>query len=135
VTTTPIFMVLKDTWTMYLHAHAAHWNVTGENFNDHHKFLNSLYDELWDAVDGIAEHIRALDIMVSASVLSGTTVDPGSDWTNIQRILLEDNNTVLRSLVEAFDAASSVNDQGLVNFLAGRLETHAKHGWMLRASS
>lgn len=132
--------VLANTFVMYVHAHIAHWNVEGPDFHDKHAFLGSLYDELWSAVDGIAEHIRACgnfapgtlaDLVEDAYVADN---DPGRNWEGIRQQLLTENGTVVRSLQEAFEAATEADDQGLVNYLAGRLEIHAKHGWMLRAS-
>jgi starvation-inducible DNA-binding protein len=127
-------MVLKETWAMYIHAHAAHWNIIGENFHSHHAFLGEIYSGLWEAVDGIAEHIRALDIPVSATVLTGVSSDPGMNWEGIRQRLLADNEIVVDALKEACEAADEVEDEALCNFLADRLDKHAKLGWMLRAS-
>jgi len=33
----------------------------------------------------------------------------------------------------AFKLASQFDKQGLVNFLADRIDVHNKHGWMLRS--
>ena len=47
--------LLADTYTLYLKTHNYHWNVTGPQFNDLHKFLQSQYEELDDFVDDVAE--------------------------------------------------------------------------------
>ena len=52
---------LADTFVMYMKAHAYHWNVVGSNFPQYHEFLGSLYEELHNAVDPLAEQIRTLD--------------------------------------------------------------------------
>ena len=52
--------VLADTFVMYVHAHGAHWNITGDGFPQYHHFLNELYDELWEALDTVAEEMRAI---------------------------------------------------------------------------
>jgi len=51
--------VLADTFGMYFKAHAYHWNVVGPDFSQYHDFFGKLYEELFGAVDAIAEHIRA----------------------------------------------------------------------------
>jgi starvation-inducible DNA-binding protein len=52
--------VLADTYTLYLKTHNYHWNVTGPMFQTLHLMFETHYNELWIAVDLIAERIRAL---------------------------------------------------------------------------
>ena len=52
--------LLADTYTLYLTTHNFHWNVTGTMFNTLHTMFMVQYTELWNAVDPIAERIRAL---------------------------------------------------------------------------
>ena len=47
--------------------------------------------------------------------------------------LIDANNAVIESLNKAFDIATYSKKQGLCNFLADRLDIHAKHGWQLKA--
>ena len=52
--------VLADTYTLYLKTHNFHWNVEGPMFNTLHLMFMDQYTELWNALDPIAERIRAL---------------------------------------------------------------------------
>ena len=52
--------VLADTYTLYLKTHNFHWNVEGPMFNTLHLMFMDQYTELWNALDLIAERIRAL---------------------------------------------------------------------------
>ena len=52
--------LLADTFTLYITTHNFHWNVTGPMFNTLHTMFMEQYTELWNAVDPIAERIRAL---------------------------------------------------------------------------
>src|SRR5260370_11608896 len=52
--------LLADTYTLYLKTHNFHWNVTGPMFQTLHLMFETQYNELWLAVDLIAERIRAL---------------------------------------------------------------------------
>jgi starvation-inducible DNA-binding protein len=45
---------------LYLKTHNFHWNVTGPRFVELHLLFEQQYNELWMAVDLIAERIRAL---------------------------------------------------------------------------
>jgi starvation-inducible DNA-binding protein len=133
--------VLADTFLMYSHAHIAHWNITGPDFFQYHGFLNDLYGDLWDAIDSIAEHIRSAGGPAPASLgaLLAPAQIPDRDvmatWATIRAQLLRENAVVVADLNDAFAAAIAANDQGCANFIADRLDKHAKHGWMLTVSA
>jgi starvation-inducible DNA-binding protein len=135
--------VHANTFLMYFKAHAFHWNIEGKNFPQYHTFFGDLYEELFAAVDPIAEQIRALDSYAPkslAEMYNHATINEQSDITGneLQKMLnslLEDNTEVISSLNKAFSLADEANEQGLADLIAGRIDTHKKHGWMLRASS
>ncbi len=52
--------LLADSYTLYLMTHNFHWNVTGPQFNSLHNMFMDQYTEQWNALDVIAERIRAL---------------------------------------------------------------------------
>lgn len=52
--------LLADSYTLYLMTHNFHWNVTGPQFNGLHQMFMTQYTEQWNALDMIAERIRAL---------------------------------------------------------------------------
>ena len=52
--------VLADTYSLYLLTHNFHWNVTGPMFQTLHALFQTQYNELWLAVDDVAERIRTL---------------------------------------------------------------------------
>src|ERR1700749_5003906 len=52
--------MLADTYVLYLKTHNYHWNVTGPMFQTLHLMFEQQYNELWLAVDLVAERIRTL---------------------------------------------------------------------------
>ena len=52
--------LLSDEYVLYTKTRNYHWNVTGPQFNDLHKFFESQYEELNEFVDDIAERARQL---------------------------------------------------------------------------
>lgn len=133
--------VLADTFAMYLKAHNYHWNVEGINFPQYHEFFGNLYEELHGAVDPIAEQIRALDsyapgsftrFMELTDIEDEMTVPMAQDMA---RKLLADNEKVLATLNLTFKLADEFDKQGLADFIAGRIDVHSKHAWMLRSIS
>jgi starvation-inducible DNA-binding protein len=131
--------VLADTYAFQLKAHNYHWNVEGPDFPQYHKFLGKLYEEVFDAVDPIAEQIRALDAYVPGSFsrfLELTEIEDELSIPNgveMARRLMVDNQKVIMTLDMAFKLADELDQQGLADFIAGRLDAHKKHGWMLRS--
>lgn len=133
-------IALANTFTMYFQAHSYHWNVEGANFAQYHDFLGDLYGEVYGAVDPLAEQIRALDTYAPISILDilgaatikqdeSRPATPNQMFMNLQT----SNTEVVAALQKAADKANSINNQGLLNFLADRLDKHAKHAWMIRS--
>ena len=131
--------VLADTFGMYFKAHAYHWNVVGPDFSQYHDFFGKLYEELFGAVDTIAEHVRAIDGMAPNNItmlkdlMSLSDADP-SNAMDMFNDLLMTNNLVLVSLMRAYQLADDADELGLANFIQDRIDIHQKHGWMLKAT-
>ena len=54
-------LVLADSYALMALTHLAHWNVEGSHFFSLHEAFQTQYEELFTAVDEIAERVRALD--------------------------------------------------------------------------
>ena len=139
---TALKKVLADTFVMYFKTHTYHWNVEGMFFPQLHEFFGNLYEELYGAVDPIAEHIRAMDSYAPMSLteLKGLstvmeTLSGIPDAKSMVNNLIVDNNTVIISLMQAYQEAEKASELGLSNFLQDRIDIHQKHGWMLKATA
>lgn len=135
-------IALANTFVMYFKAHSYHWNVEGMFFSQYHKFFGKLYDELHTAVDPFAEQIRAIDgygpVSLATIARYATVSEDISKPAELREMinnLITANDQVIESLNKVFDVAEQQNKQGLMDFLAARLDAHAKHGWMLKASA
>jgi starvation-inducible DNA-binding protein len=98
-----------------------------------------LYNEVFDVTDTIAEQIRALDAYAPGSFTRFLELTDIVCETSIpmppemMMRLKEDNDKIIQTLSVAFKLAEEFDKQGLADFLAGRIDTHSKHGWMLRS--
>jgi starvation-inducible DNA-binding protein len=134
-------VVLANTFAMHLKAWNYHWNVEGPDFYQYHKFLQKIYTKLQDAVDPIAEHIRALNEYAPGGFkryLELTSIeDEIAVRSGIESItnLLADNDKVLASLEDAYYAAEQAKEHGLCNFIQDRIDEHKKLGWMMHATT
>jgi starvation-inducible DNA-binding protein len=131
--------VLADSYTLYLKTHNFHWNVTGPMFNTLHLMFEQQYTELWQAVDLIAERIRALGYPAPGSYsqyakLSTVKEETGvPDANEMIRQLVQGQETVAKTARKAFTVAEKANDQPTADLLTQRMEVHEKNAWMLRS--
>ena len=131
--------VLADTYTLYLKTHNYHWNVTGPMFNTLHLMFEEQYNELWIAVDLIAERIRSLGHPAPGSYaeFAALTSIAESDGVPAAEEMLRDlvvgNEAVAKTAREVFEIADGASDQSTADLLTQRLQIHEKVAWMLRS--
>ena len=53
---------------------------------------------------------------------------------DMTRMLLEDSDKMVVILKAVFDASEAAGEHGLSDFIAGRMDAHRKHSWMLRST-
>ena len=132
-------IAMSNTFVYYFKAHSYHWNVKGMLFPQLHDFFGDLYAEIYGAVDTFAEEIRALDELAPRTLdemYQFKTVDGSNSATDAKAMvadLLQANDKTIESLNKLFALLDAANEQGFADFVAGRLDAHKKHGWMLRA--
>lgn len=120
---------------------SAHWNVEGINFQDLHTLFGLIYTDLVADIDVVAEHIRVLDEYAPTSIselLSSTTVQdsiPVNSPKELVKAVLEAVTQTNTAFNAAFKIAEADGDQGIMDYLVGRIDIFAKHLWMLRATS
>lgn len=131
--------LLADSYTLYLMTHNFHWNVTGPLFNTLHTMFMTQYTEEWNALDSIAERIRALghhapgtyrEYAKLSSIAEPTSVP---DAMEMVRLLVRGNESVAKTARAAFEKADGANDQPSADLLTQRLDVHEKNAWMLRS--
>jgi len=130
---------LADTYTLYLKTHQYHWNVTGPMFQTLHLMFEQHYNELWTAVDLIAERIRSLGFPAPGTykefaALTSIKEDRGPvKAENMIRSLVSGHETVIRTARSIFPLAEKAQDQVTMDLLTQRMQVHEKTAWMLRS--
>jgi starvation-inducible DNA-binding protein len=137
---TALSKVQADTYTLYLKTHNYHWNVTGPMFQTLHLMFELQYNELWLAVDVVAERIRSLGVAAPGTyrqfvALTSIKEDEGfaPKAEEMIRRLVEGHETVARTARNAFKFAEEVRDQPTCDLLTQRMQVHEKTAWMLRS--
>ena len=131
--------VLADSYGLYLKTHNFHWNVTGPMFQTLHTMFMEQYSEQWNALDPIAERIRALGHPAPGSYrqfakLSSIPEEEGVPKAeDMVRQLVEAQETAARTAREVFPLIERAGDQPSADLLTQRLQVHEKNAWMLRS--
>lgn len=131
--------LLADSYTLYLKTHNFHWNVTGPMFQELHKMFEIQYQELAEAVDTIAERIRALGILAPATYsefvrLSSIRESTGSvSASEMVRQLTEGHETIVRTARSLMPLVNKASDEASLDLLTERTRYHEKTAWMLRS--
>jgi len=133
--------LLADEYLLYTKTRNFHWNVGGPHFNELHKFFETQYELLDQAVDDIAERTRALGENAVGTLteflkLTSLHEQPAEygDAHQMLSVLCADHETIIRGLRTGIEVcAEEHRDAGTADFLTGLMEEHEKMAWMLRA--
>ena len=131
--------LLADSYALMAQTHLAHWNVEGPAFFSLHAAFQTQYEELFAAVDEIAERLRALDVLApgglktlaKASRIEELAVEttPAKDFVahlvDCHEITVADAHVVR-------EAAEEVDDLETQDLVIGRIQAHQKTLWMLK---
>ena len=131
--------LLADSYTLYLMTHNFHWNVKGPQFNSLHLMFMGQYTEQWNALDIIAERIRALGFpapgtykeFVKLATIQEVEGVPKSD--DMIRHLVAAQEATARTARKLFPVVEAANDQPTADVLTQRMDVHEKTAWMLRS--
>jgi starvation-inducible DNA-binding protein len=133
-------VALADTYVLYGVTQHVHWNATGPNFYSLHKMTEAQYEDLAEAIDELAERIRAIGFSAPGGLhkmlaLTRMSVVPEAHETDeMIRLLISGNETCAKSLRHAVSRAEEADDVKTADLLTERIGQHEENVWMLRAS-
>jgi starvation-inducible DNA-binding protein len=132
--------LLATEYAFVIKAQFFHWNVEGPDFAQLHDFFGKIYEEVYEnSIDQTAEFIRILDDYTPGSFerFAELSQIPGQTKIPRARLMLEelfaDTERLINLLNETFAVAEQENQQGIMDFLASRIDAMGKHRWMLRS--
>lgn len=130
---------LADSYTLYLKTQNFHWNVTGPRFPQLHAMFEEQYRELAEAVDEIAERIRALGAKSPGTFKEFSKLAGIDDFEGpfVSEKMVEDlkegHEKAASKAAEVAQIASDSGDEASADLLISRIKTHEKTAWMLRS--
>jgi starvation-inducible DNA-binding protein len=133
-------LLLADSYALMALSHHAHWNVEGPDFFALHTAFQTHYENLFQAIDDIAERTRALDAYSNGG-LKALAKESGIEEFATGSIAAKDyvaglivaHEKTLADAISVRDAAGQSNDLETQDLVIGRIQWHEKTLWMLRS--
>ena len=130
-----LFVLFHKTWVY-------HWNVVGPNFKEHHDLFGGQYEEMFEEIDRITEHMRFLGMKPVSTLTRITEVSGVEQASNsaqdidaktMVEQLMADHKKIIEMLTEVSEEAEKQNSKGTINLVDDLNESHGKAVWMLRS--
>ncbi|ACB77830.1 Dps family protein [Opitutus terrae] len=133
-------LLLADSYALLANTHHAHWNVEGSDFFALHEAFQKQYEALFEAVDEIAERVRALDAyppggLQTLAKRAGIEEFPSGavPARDLVAGLIVAHEKAITDAIAARDAAGDANDLETQDLAIGRIQWHQKTSWMLKS--
>ena len=132
-------VLLASTQAFAIKSQNFHWNVEGSNFPQYHAFFDTLYGDVSDTIDKIAEYIRILGHYTPGSLSRYAELTIIEDQTKIPRAelmfveSLQDCEKMIQLVAAMFDEATNERQQGIANYMAELQDLYAKKAWFIRS--
>ena len=133
--------LVAESYGLLAQLHLAHWNVEGPDFFPLHTAFQSQYEELFVAIDDIAERVRALGCYSSGGLkklAEMSTIEEGPSGEacpakDFVASLIVAHEKVVAVAYETRKLAADSGDAETEDLLIGRISTHQKALWMLNS--
>lgn len=131
---------LADSFMLMTKSQVYHWNVAGPLFHSLHVLTQEHYENMFAAIDVIAERIRALGFPAPASVMQmarNSVIEEGTGETSAEdmiRNLIADHEAISSRFRDAAKLADHTGDLVTADLLTERIAFHEKAVWMLKAT-
>jgi starvation-inducible DNA-binding protein len=132
-------VLLASTQSFAIKSQNFHWNIEGSDFPQYHEFYDTLYNDVDDTIDRIAEYIRILGHYTPGSLQRYAELTMIQDQTKVPRAslmfqeTLQDIDRMLELIIPMFDEATNEKQQGIANFLAELQDLYGKKAWFIRS--
>lgn len=131
--------ILSDTYLLMTKTQSCHWNIEGMNFYSLHLLFEQQYQELFEALDEIAEHIRTFGRLAPGSFqqfmqLTQLQEMPApTDSRSMLEHLYRDHKAIAESLRAGINLAEEEQEAATSDLYTQRLRAHNKMAWMLKS--
>lgn len=134
-------IVLADTYQLFIKTQGVHWNVSGPAFVSIHELTEAHYENMYKAIDEIAERIRALGVKAPASyskygeLSSIKDEDEPKSAREMLEMLIKDHETAVLNMRACVEWCEDKKDFVTADMLIERMAWHEEAIWMFKALS
>jgi len=131
--------ILADTYITYVKTQNFHWNLIDPRFYSLHKMFEKNYEELAEAIDELAERIRALNMRSPGTMKQflemGTLEEGRTGLSGDEMItaLYRDREALVQQIRPRIEEVIKMGDEGTGDLLIQHMRMHEKAAWMLRS--
>ncbi len=125
---------VSESYAALMQAQNLHWNIEGGNFYSVHKLTEEIYDEQFEAIDEIAERLRALDRKVEVGFDVFAKQSKIKNEATLKGAIAAQEQ-VAKTAQELLDIAEEEGDAATADIATVRLQTHQKNVWLLKSQS
>lgn len=132
-------LLVADSYALMANTHVAHWNVEGPDFFSLHHAFHEQYENLFEAIDEIAERVRALDAFAPGGLrhfFSEAGMEEFKSPVSAKDYvasLAVGHEKAIADAVALRDASNSANDLETQDLVIKRIQWHEKTLWMLKS--
>lgn len=132
-------ILLASTQSFAIKSQNFHWNIEGSNFPQYHEFYDTLYGDVNNTIDRIAEYVRILGHYTPGSLSRYVELTIIQDQVKIPRAelmfveTLNDTEKMIQLVAAMFDEATNERQQGIANYMAELQDLYAKKAWFIRS--
>lgn len=133
-------IILATAYTLHLNTQKFHWNISGSNFHPLHQLSETLYRELAENIDQLAERIRTCGYEAPASfpefekmtkIKTSLILNKNADEVIAQ--LLKNWEIFVEVIKESIEAIKKTDDEGTLAFLTDIVQSHEKNYWLIQS--
>ncbi len=132
-------LLLSNSYALTIKTQNYHWNVVGSNFVALHQLFGEQYQELFTAIDEIAERIRSFGVLVEADLLyfgQNSQITAPKKNSNAEKMvsdLVKGHQVIIDDLLDSIKLAQENKDEGTADLFIRRIQVHQKALWMLQS--
>ncbi|MFD2255305.1 Dps family protein [Luteolibacter algae] len=132
-------LVVADNYALIGQTHVCHWNVRGPSFFSLHTAFEEQYNEMFVAVDDIAERLRAIGSLAPgglsnlANLAEIKEISEDASASEMVQHLIKAHEKLLKDLKAARDCARDADDSETEDLMIARIQVHEKTVWMLKS--
>lgn len=130
---------LANSYSLCLKAQNFHWNIEGKEFYQLHQLFEDFYQQLFLAVDELAERLRMLKIQAPASfnlynqLRQITDSEQQLNATQMLNELISDYQLLINSLKSIIIEAKKLDDEATIGIITNQMINYEKNTWIINS--